>query len=480
MSAKNWLRFFSIQIFSFAGIFKGKNVKIEYPEGFKPTHEIDPHGGIFILFPPDHRYVEASGDQGTGKTSLKYLFMEAAGHITLDRFINKKDDDKKYEQTFEGVDGCLYKVKATKTQFDLFEIKRNSEGVIEKDNRGRQIEMKSPKPKELVKKLVGPAGISPMEVAAKKPEEQVEWFRTVVSLSPEQKKFESELNANIMHTYGSRKTHNAKTAELQKLLENNEYYKEHEKWINYFKTTNFDNIEEDIKNVQLAYSRYSENQHKNFELNDKIKNTATEIEQVEENIKALQARLQRLQNSYKELQDENEKVELYLLENKSIVQDNENVMAKVKEASEFNAKKQAFESMVKLLEDYNRVSDTAINLNSQLEEYRELKKRFLAEVAPKVEGLEIITPDDEDPRHGAYYKGSQLEILCESEQWEWYTELCKQVGIRVMYIENVSSLGSGSIEKFNEFILNGGYVFATKMDREQKDLRITFNTKIPA
>ncbi|HEU5290833.1 MAG TPA: hypothetical protein VFU05_09340 [Cyclobacteriaceae bacterium] len=482
MSNKRWLKFFSVQWFSFAGLFKGQKVDIVYPEGFTPKYTPDPNNGIVVFFPPEHRYVEASGDQGVGKSSLLSLFKEAAGHTSLGRFINKKDQDKKYIEEFEGEDGNLYRVVATRTQFDLFQVIRDADGEPMKDSKGKVVTSRVNTPKEMVQKLVGPAGKSPMEVAQMKPADQVAWFRSVVRLSGEQLEFEADLNRNITTTYNARKNANQKTNELTKVLDANEYYKDHEKWLGYFNEANtkrYNSVDEEIRDVQDRYTRFTQLQQQSAQMHEARQKKAEDIEEIQEEIKRLHERLAVVQKEYVDMTDSLEKIDLSLAEQKDVVTEYQNSTILVREASEYFQKKMQFDHMVALLKDYNKASDEAIRLDHKLTKYRELKKRFSKEVAPPVEGLEVCTPDEEEKREGAFYKGLPLDTICESEQWEWYTQLAKTCGIRVMYIENISSLGSGSINKFNEFIEQGGYVFATRMDVEQKELRVTFSTKVP-
>lgn len=482
MSSKNWLKFLSIHWFSFAGLHKGQKVDVTYPEGFEPKYQPDPENGIVVFFPPEHRYVEASGDQGVGKSSFLSMVKEAAGHLALGRFINRKDDSKKYTEEFETPDGRLYRVVATKTQFDLFEIMKDENGNSLKDPKGREITSRVGTPKDMVKKMVGPAGKSPLEVAAMDPAKQVEWFRTVVKLAPDQLALENELKNNINTTYEKRKKANAKTNELTKVLENNPYYREYEKWMNFFNednTNRYKNVDQEIKDVQQRHSDYMDQHRLSLELHETKQELANDIENIQEQIKRLHERLANTQQEYVKVEDQIQKVDLYLVQNKTVLTEYESSTQLVREASEYFQQQGQFNAMIEKLQEYNTASDLAINLDGKLEELRKLKKDFDVSVTPAVEGLEVVTPTEDDKREGAFYKQMPLEMLAESEQWEWYTQLAKCCGIRVMYIENISSLGSGSIAKFNEFIEQGGYVFATRMDVEQKNLRVTFSTKVP-
>lgn len=482
MSSKNWLKFLSIQWFSFAGLFKGQKVEIEYPEGFQPKYEPDPEQGIVVFFPPEHRYVEASGDQGVGKSSFLSMVKEAAGHLALGRFINRKDDNKKYTEEFESTDGRLYRVVATKTQFDLYEVIRDENGNNMKDSKGRDVISRVGTPKEMVQRMVGPAGKSPMEVATMNPDKQVEWFRSVVKLTREQLETEADINRNINTTYDQRKRANARTNELTKVLGNNDYYKEYEKWMNHFSKENterYKNVDQEIKAVQNRHSEYQANQRAAYDLANLRNKKEVEIEEIQEEIKRLNIKLSECQKEFSEIEEQRQQVDLYLVEHAGVVQEYEQSTLLVREASEFFQQKAQFDNMVAQLNEYNKVSDDANRLTGKLDELRKLKKEFDVSVTPDVEGLEVVTPTEEDKRHGVFYKELPLEMLAESEQWEWYTQLAKCCGIRVMYIENISSLGSGSLQKFNEFIEEGGYVFATRMDVEQKNLRVTFSTKVP-
>lgn len=482
MSSKNWLKFLSIQWFSFAGLFKGQKVDVVYPEGFQPKYEADPEQGIVVFFPPEHRFVEASGDQGVGKSSFLSMVKEAAGHLALGRFINRKDDNKKYIEEFESTDGRLYRIVATKTQFDLFEIIRDETGEPMKDAKGRTVTSRVGTPKEMVQRMVGPAGKSPMEVAAMSPDKQVEWFRSVVKLTKDQLDFEADLKKNIATTYNQRKNANAKTNELTKVLGANPYYKEYEKWLAHFtegNTNRYKNVDQEIKEVQQRHTEYQDKVRRSQDLHDAKQQKASEIEEIQEEIKRLHLKLADCQQEYVKIEDEIQQVDLYLVEKKKVVEEYESSTQLVREASEYFQQKAQFDNMVLLLKDYNTNSDLAVNLDGKLVELRNLKKKFDVDVTPAIEGLEVVTPTEEDKREGVFYKGLPLEMLAESEQWEWYTQLAKCCGIRVMYIENITSLGSGSIAKFNEFIEQGGYVFATRMDVEQKNLRVSFSTKVP-
>jgi hypothetical protein len=476
--SKNWLQFRDIRILSFAGISKGQKADIVYPEGFKPSEEIDPNNGIVIFFPPDARYIEASGDKGVGKSSFLSLVSEAAGAMGFPRFINTKDKDKKYDQTIQlGED--WYRIKATRTQFDLFKLVLNPDGTIQTDAKGEPVGVRQSKPKDLLKKLIGPVGKSPIDVAAMKPDEQVKWIRTVAALNEQQQAFEKELNGRIKETYDARTKANNETNRLHTALENNGYYKDYEGWIAKFKEAKFENMEAEVERVTKAHAEYTGKQQELADLTDTQNDLQSDITRIEEEIKRLQLQLNTKKEEWKSNDAKRDQLQNYLEDNKQIKDDFANISQKVAEAQQYHIDKANFEHMVRDLNSYNHFSGEATRLDGKLTELRELKKKFLQDVTPKVEGLELFIPDEEETREGLYYNGLPLNMVCESDNWLWHGELSRVLPIKIIHVENVTSLGTETVEKFNEFIQAGGMVFGTRMERGQRDLRITFHTKMP-
>jgi hypothetical protein len=125
-------------------------------------------------------------------------------------------------------------------------------------------------------------------------------------------------------------------------------------------------------------------------------------------------------------------------------------------------------------------SDEKIRLNNLVDEYATLKKEYIKQFTPDIEDFEVCIKDEGEEREGLYYKKRSLSMLAESELWELATQIWKAMGVKIIYVENVSSLGTGAVEKFNQFLKNdGAYIFGTKMNRGEDNLKISFHTSIP-
>jgi hypothetical protein len=479
--AKHWLKFMDVRLLSFAGFFKGKQAEIIYPEGFTPSKdEFDPDGGIVIIFPPEHRYIEAAADQGTGKTSWLNFLKESTGAKMVQKWFNTTDNTRNYERTFVGKNGKHYRVKATKTEFNLFEMQRTEDGEdYQRNHKGVIYEQKVPDAKNMLVELLGPPGLSPMAIAEKEGKEQVEWLKSLVMNDPQLKKAEFDLNKDIKTTYDTRTKVNQEVKRLAQVLESNAYYKEYEGWKKYFNETSFDDIKEQIQTARKNYDQHREMETNLSQLKEDVSNWERECREIEEQIKMLQNKLTAKKEAIEEVQVNITDIDAKVLENAHVVETYNQITDKVEQATVFNAKKQSFDQMENTLQEYNHQSDESIRLTNRLDQLREAKQKFIASITPDVPGLEVFIPDEEQKKEGLEYNGKPLNMLCESDQWEWFTPLCKACGIQALYIENVSSLGTGAIEKFNEFIQEGGYVFGSRMDRSVKHFRLTFHSKIP-
>jgi hypothetical protein len=166
--SKNQLRFITLGVTAFAGLTKKKKVKVEYPENFDISKELqgaNPDDGLVIVFPDGYNYVQLEGDQGVGKTSLIKCLQEATGGLALPSAINQDENDKRYNDRFWGQDGFLYQLKVTKSTITLERIDTEEDGTPKKNAKGKEISSIVKEPKSVLQKIVGPAGMSPMDLA---------------------------------------------------------------------------------------------------------------------------------------------------------------------------------------------------------------------------------------------------------------------------------------------------------------------------
>lgn len=482
---------------SFARINKEYHADVQYPEGSAVADllkDLDSEAGIVMVFPPGFRYQQSEGDQGVGKSSWQGALLEATGNVLVPNAINSIDKTKSFRFKTWGQDGYQYLIRGTKSDYVIERLETDPEtGDPVLNAKGKQIRSEMKSPKTFIRQITGPAGISPLWLKDMKPADQITWLRGLYSLSQDFIKEETRINGEYTTSYNSRTKAGNELDRYKALTKSSEYYADQPAWEKYFTETSFEKLEQEFADIKTKYNEYSQNENllktaKETHLPAKEKAVEfvdDEIEDINKKIRQLQELLaakhnekdERMKevNAYKE---RIEKTEKWLEDNKSVKEDYDNQNAKIIEATEFKAKKMQWEQMLENQKQMNHYEDEYQRLTGRIDALKEARAKLTELFSPKIAGFEVCIPNEEDKREGLYYKGLSLDQLSESELWEMATQLWDELNVQMVFVENISGLGSGAIEMFNKFIERGGYVFATVMNRAEKNLKITFSDKI--
>lgn len=489
----------SFAVKSFARINKDYKADVNYPEEVQNIiaemeKDVDADGGIVVIFPPGYHYQESEGDQGTGKSSWQKALLEATGNILVPNAINSIDQTKAFNFKTWGQDGYQYHIRGTKSDYVIERLETNPEtGEPILNAKGKPIKSEMKSPKTFIRQIVGPAGISPMFLAEMKPDEQIAWLRGLYAVDQSVIQQEVKLTNEYNSAYASRTAAGNKHATYKSLTISSPYYKDQPTHEKYFKETSFETLEQEFADIRTKYEEYRKNESAAANAREvsaqqysrAIETTVAEIAGIEEQIAALQEKLalKKLEHEQKvkALEDFStrlKKTEDWLEENKSIKEKYDNLNTRLVEATEFKANKQQWETMLENQKQMNHYENEYQRLTGLINGIKEAKSKLTEMFSPQIEGFKVYIPDEEEKRHGLYYKDHPLIELSESELWEMATQLWEKLNVQMVFVENISGLGSGAIEKFNQFIERGGFVFATKMNRAEKNLKISFSTKI--
>lgn len=496
MSNKQQIKLVSLGVISYARINKDYKAQVDYPQGVDITEElkkIDNDNGIVLVFPDNYRFQQSEGNQGVGKSSLHKALLELTGNIMVPNAINSIDNDKRINLKTWGLDGHLYHIRATKSTYVIERIETDEEGNPIISEKGKEIKAEIKEPKTMIKKIVGPAGVSPNWLVEMKPADQIAWVRSLFTLDQDVLKQELDITKKYNEAYKARTQAGNDHKRYKNLTESSPFYKEQEKHEKYFAETSFENVEQSMKSIQERHSEYQRNEMGLKQLKDiTLQNALMNVEKADETIVSIENEIKRLQQELAKAHDDKQATieakiavenrikagEEWIEANKSVVQEMESFGEKVKEASEFKAKKQEWEVMLENQKQMNHYESEYQRLTVLIDEYAKTKQQLVEMFTPKVEGFEVCIPDENEKREGLFYKGMSLDKLSESELWEMATQLWQVMNVQMVFVENINSLGTGAVEKFNEFIAQGGYVFATMMNRAEKNLKITFDTSI--
>lgn len=429
--------------------------------------KIDQSNPVVIVFPEGKRVMELEGDQAVGKTSVIEAFKSLVGYTMPDNSINKADNTRKASLEFEK-NGNKYRVSITKSRFEVELLADNQWAV-----------MKSPK--SIISELVGPIGLNPMFLKEYDGKKQLEWIKNFIKLDDEALEMEKKIEGNINSAYLDRRDVNREIKRIDSELAGNTYYTNRHIWED--KIKNY--VEPDIKEVKEKYDIYSRAETEVEVLKSSVENTRQSIETIKSRIEMLSLQLAEAELEQKEAEKKMEseaerlvKGEAYLVENKDIKWQYQQQVAVLSEAKEMGRHQMEYDKMLQLEKRGNHFHSEYARLEAILDQYRAAKKSFIQALTPPVDGLEIFVADEEEKREGIFYKGMSVSELSESELWTLNSELLTALDIRIIVIENISSLGSSAIEHFNKYVEMGGYILASKMNREEKALKLIVSDKI--
>lgn len=487
----------SLEVPSYARINKEYRPDVKYPEGVDISallKDVDTEMGLVMVFPPGFHYQESEGDQGVGKTSLQAVLLEATGNIVPVNAINSIDGTKAFKFKTWGNDGNLYLIRGTKTDYVIERIETDPEtGEPVLNAKGKQIKAEMKSPKTFIRQICGPAGVSPMWLREMKPADQITWLQGLFSLDQEVLKEEVRIKTEYDTTYKARTKAGNEYDRYKALTQGNSFYTDQPKHEKYFTETSFEKLEQEFEETKTKYAEYQKNENllktaketnlPNYEKG--VTDADNDIADINEQIRVLQEKLTQAHNTknqkviaLNEYKQRIEKTEGWLTENLKLKEDYDNLNNKIVEATEFKASKQQWELFLENQKQMNHFEDEYQRLTTRLDALKKAKQEFTEMFSPKIDGFEVCIPTEEDKREGLYYKGMPLTHLSESELWEMATQLWESLKVNMVFVEHISELGSGAVEFFNRFIARGGYVFGTKMNRAEKNLKITFSTNI--
>lgn len=476
---------------------------------------ITPEQAVVVIFPQDQPLMELKGDQGTTKSSNISALKTLLGAEEPANAINSITGKKAAELTFQ-VGGAEYVSRVTKTGFTLTEIKRMANG--------KDIRSEIKKPKDVLRSLIGPLGSDPNFLKSKNPKDQIKFVREMMVLSPEYLQVEESISAIYKESYASRTTVNKVVSEYgAKLVQNDRLFvsvkgEGIKKAPGYNLQSEKYSVDLKDRDESIAKAFASARDEANAFTATKVdlhntKNSLVEYRNaiwvMESQLKELAARIEK----GKEKIEETCKT-IEVLENKLVLQPQaekalQDATAALQESNTFKEEKHAFDTSIKMFEDYQSAIELQGKLNKKLDLLAEQKQELVQQITPDIEGFEICIPSDVDidsekavwkeknpeiddaeiarlaaitvaasNREGIYYKGRSVAELSESELWELWLQLCNVSGVKAVFIENISSLGSSAIDKINELAANGCNVFYSAMERGLPALQISFYTQI--
>lgn len=440
---------------------------------------------LVIVFPEGENIAEFSGDQGVGKTSLANALSTLMGGDEPKNAINADKLTKGAVLNFID-NGTAYESKLTKSAYTLKQI------TDVPGNKKATATVSSPK--TVLSNIVGPLGVSPDFLKGKsKGEDQIAWIKSMVSQNTDLTTQEQEYKTTHDGAYKKRTQVNKDLQDLgSKITESTLYVWDNENKVfvqseNYKMAVQVESeapkdrteLDEKFKAAEKKNSEYNNGKSRLLELSNKLSNHQSKIKSIEDEILNLQAQLATEKTKLAETEESITKGNEYVKERETAEQEYQSVRKEVMDYGEIEKIRNLISATDNNLAAYNESARVKQELNEIMDGCEKGLKELAQKYTPNIEGLEVVVANIDSARpEGVYYKGTNISHLCESELWDLCLQVWKHTGIRIVFIENSSSLGSEAIQRINWFAANGGYVFVTTMQRGYKELKVSFHKEL--
>jgi hypothetical protein len=275
-------------------------------------------------------------------------------------------------------------------------------------------------------------------------------------------------------------------ARLEQELKSNSYYLNRESWQTKIDQMGTDNQAKDlITDVQARFTEYTKAKSGVDALkanmnaaHQAVTDADAEIEELQRKLAAAQQKKEEKLSAVQVLQSRIAQGEKWIEENKAIEEEHANITSIVQQQTENERHKIEFTNMVEKEKQERHLYDEYLRLEGKIDELKNAKKKFIQAITPDLPDLEVCVPDDDEKREGIFYQGKTMAELSESELWSLYAQLLEKLNLKIIIIENIGSLGSGAVEIINQYIAAGGYVFASQMNRVEKNLKVQVLDKV--
>jgi DNA repair exonuclease SbcCD ATPase subunit len=423
---------------------------------------ISPSSPVVIDFSQSN-FVKLGGDNGVGKSSVLESFLLALGEIggkkVIDKLTNLESGGIDIDLTFSA-ERKDFHVRATKSTFKL-----TYEGET----------AALPEPMTMLRRLLGPTGVSPMEVKNKPINEIVKWLAAYSTKNPEE--FEKALQKNkdgVKKAQDSRAQANRSAKGIVEYLVSEGMANEkgeivESKWTaaekKYGKKV-------DVKALSLELTEAGK-------ASDKVIQYESAVKELEKQETALVAQIEELQARLADTRKRLENGRKHVEENKGAKKKYDEVKARYDRAAAEAVAYEGWQDVKRKkaeLDEFQQIAQSADATEKQL-----LKERaeMQAEILPDIKGVELVledTHEDGKPKKaGLYRNGVDSVKMSVGEFFKMVIEMFrKNKNVKILVIDNAEQLGSDPFKLLEELAARGCYILIGEVNRGKKELELSY------
>lgn len=402
------------------------------------------------------------GDQQTGKSSTIEALLYCFGYefkFKKENLVNLQDKTINVNTEF-AVEGVTYRVRATKSRF-----------VLEKYVDAEKVWIGAGEPKSTLQKLVR-VGFSPLFLKDVDGERQIKYLRETFSDEENNKKEEKILSALKEAATGYRDA-NREYKRIKAMLESDELYLNYEQ--------NMARFQERISlNGQLDKLKRASaelQQFQNAEL--KLQNFEQQASEKRTRIEELREQLRLEEEALQQTEEKIAQAKIWISEHAHVREVHAAATAAYENINLQLVEQERWDRIVQNKGDMDQFSDMMNKFEAKKDQLRMDLKKVTEKYLPKIKGLELKLGDDlDDDQKGLFWNQKSLAQLSESELWDLFLQIWEQKDVKLVVIDNLTSLGTGAISRLNELSAQGIKIWGTEMKRNQSKIAISFTDKL--
>lgn len=410
------------------------------------------------------RIILGEGEQEVGKSNfLEVIKGLMGGNLALkeENYINRTTGKIGADAWFE-YGGREFNVSWRKSYFKLRENKKD-------ELLGREGYVDLQGPAELLKKIVGYVADTPMGLKKMDGAKQVEEFKKVLGSNAELQKEEDELSAKLTKLTNARTDANREYVGIKKRLDTTPMYINWQESEAKYKEEK--NLEAEKKKFVDAQSKAQQHENaiaKVADFKNKLEVKESDIANYAKQIEEIKLKIALLETEKADIETSIKTGEKFIKDTKSAKDDFRVINDEYLELAQYNAEYKQWQQVKQDKSDMDSFETLVIDADSKKDEVKQQLRELYKKHLPDIEGLEIIAVGgiDGEKETGVYYKDQPISILSESALWKLYLTIWHELNVKVVFIDNVSSLGTAATETINQLAKEGVYIFCCQMKKK--------------
>jgi len=429
----------------------------------------DTTGPVVVDF-SNSKFVGATGDQESGKSTLLDLFLmtvgQNGGEEVVSRLKNKDNELIETELEFVGKDKADYTVK-------------NKNGRLTVKREGSPT---TGGPAQFLRNQLGVVGVSPMDIKNAPVDKIVKWLASYSSRGADA--FEADMKKikdAVRSAVKGRADANRSVKGIREYLVSEGVSNSKGEIIEAEWKANEKKFakEPDLSELSKKLTAAGKNSDNYLKVTEHLKSMEENKERQEKEVEFLRKQLKDKEADLTDTIEQVKKDEEWIEKNKSFKTDYDAVKKQYDNAAQDSVDFNKWKEIKAKKKEMDEFETVAQSFDAKEKDLLKQKQELEWEVIPDIKGVQILLDDThedegEQKKAGFYFKGLDSSQLSNSEWFGLVMQILKKNKVNVLVVDDISQFGSKFMETLESLVKSGCYVLVTEMARGCTELEIQY------